>query len=111
VEERGTEPLPDLPRCGGCGELQRPDVVWFEEPLPVAEWHEAARAADRCDCFLVVGTSAVVYPAAGLIRSARYAGAKVIEVNLEKTGASGAADIGLYGPSGQVLPRLVERLK
>ncbi len=111
VEERGTEPLPDLPRCDGCGALLRPDVVWFEEPLPVAEWHEAKRAADRCDCFLVVGTSAVVYPAAGLIRSARYAGAKVIEVNLTTTGASGAADVGLYGPSGELLPRLVERLK
>jgi NAD-dependent deacetylase len=111
AEDRGTDPLPDMPRCGGCGALLRPDVVWFEEPLPVAEWHEAKRAADRCDCFLVIGTSAVVYPAAGLIRSARYGGARVIEVNLRTTGASAAADVGLYGPSGELLPRLVERLK
>jgi NAD-dependent deacetylase len=111
IEERGTEPLPDLPHCDRCGALLRPDVVWFEEALPEHEWHEAKRAAERCDCFLVVGTSAVVYPAAGLIRSARYVGAKVIEVNLEKTAASVAADVGLYGPSGELLPRLLERLK
>ena len=110
LEDRGTEPLDDLPHCP-CGALLRPDVVWFEEPLPVEAWHQAARAADRCDCFLVVGTSAVVYPAAGLISCARSAGARVIEVNLERTGASAAADAGLYGPAGQVLPRLVERLK
>jgi NAD-dependent deacetylase len=107
VGDRGTEPLPDLPRCAGCGASLRPDVVWFEESLPDRQWHEAQRAADRCDCFLVIGTSAVVYPAAGLIRSARCAGAKVIEVNLEKTEASAGADVGLYGPSGYILPRLV----
>jgi NAD-dependent deacetylase len=111
VEDRGTEALPDLPRCADCGGLLRPAVVWFHEALPDAEWHEAESAAHRCDCFLVVGTSAVVYPAAGLISSARYAGAKVIEVNLERTGAGAVADVGLYGPSGELLPRLVERLK
>jgi NAD-dependent deacetylase len=109
VEDRGTEPLDELPRCA-CGHLLRPDVVWFEEPLPVEVWHAAKRAADRCDCFLVVGTSAIVYPAAGLIRSARYGGARVIEVNLERTPASQDADVGLYGPSGEVLPQLVQRL-
>jgi NAD-dependent deacetylase len=108
VEGRGTEALDELPHCAECGHLLRPDVVWFEEALPEEEWQEAKRAAGRCDCFLVVGTSAVVYPAAGLIASARYAGAKVIEVNLERTEASGAADVGLYGPSGELLPRLVE---
>ncbi|HEX5273436.1 MAG TPA: NAD-dependent deacylase [Gemmataceae bacterium] len=111
VADRGTEPLPDLPHCDGCGAMLRPDVVWFEEALPEDQWHEAKRAADRCDCFLVIGTSAVVYPAAGLIGSARYAGARVIEVNLERTEASRSADVGLYGRSGELLPRLVERLK
>jgi NAD-dependent deacetylase len=111
VEERVTEPLPDLPHCDRCRAMLRPDVVWFEEALPEDQWREARRAADRCDCFLVVGTSAVVYPAAGLISGARYAGARVVEVNLERTGASSAADVGLYGPAGDLLPRLVERLK
>ena len=107
VEDRGTEELGDLPCCAACGGLLRPDVVWFEEPLPVGPWHEAKRAAERCDVFLVVGTSAVVYPAAGLVPSARYSGARVIEVNLERTAASATADVGLYGPSGQVLPGLL----
>jgi len=110
VEDRGTEALPDLPHCAACGALLRPAVVWFGEALPMREWEEAQQAAERCDCFLVVGTSAVVFPAAGLIHSARFAGARVIEVNLEKTDASAAADIGLYGPSGELLPQLVERL-
>ena len=73
-------------------------------------------AAHACDVLLVVGTSAVVYPAAWLIPIARgdgevQAGAgTVIEVNLTPTEASRLADVGLYGPSGQMLPRLCERL-
>jgi NAD-dependent deacetylase len=109
ADDRGSEALPDLPRCD-CGALLRPDVVWFGEPLPLDVWHTAERAAAACDCFLVVGTSAIVYPAAGLVQTARSAGAAVIEVNLEPTAASADATVGLYGPSGQVLPRLAERL-
>jgi NAD-dependent deacetylase len=108
VEDRPTEDLPDLPRCD-CGALLRPDVVWFGEALPEDVWRQAARAAATCDCFLVVGTSAVVYPAAGLIDAARRSGAGVIEVNLEPTGACAGA-VGLYGPSGVLLPELVRRL-
>ncbi len=110
TEDRGLEPLPELPKCDRCEALLRPDVVWFHEMLPEAEWAEAARAAAACDCFLVVGTSAVVYPAAGLIDAARLAGAAVVEVNLQRTDASRAAAVGLYGPSGRLLPELVERL-
>jgi NAD-dependent deacetylase len=106
IEERGTEPLGDMPKCA-CGALLRPDVVWFHEMLPDGIWEEAARAVATCDCFLVIGTSAIVYPAAGLIEAARRVGARVVEVNLEPTEASGRVDVGVYGPSGQVLPRLV----
>src|SRR5262249_29638261 len=109
-EERGTEPLPDLPRCEKCGALLRPDIVWFYETLPEEVWMEAGAAAYQCEAFLVIGTSAVVYPAARLVDIARDAGATVIEVNLEKTGAAMGGAIGLYAPSGQVLPRLMERL-
>lgn len=111
VAERGTEPLPDLPHCEGCSALLRPDVVWFHEPLPEAVWQEAEIATARCDGFLVVGTSAIVYPAAGLIEVARQAGATVIEVNLSPAAADALIHIGLYGPSGQILPQLVQRLK
>jgi NAD-dependent deacetylase len=110
IEDRGAEVLDGLPHCAICGALLRPDVVWFEEPLPMDVWAEAETAVDNCQCFLVVGTSAIVYPAAGLIERARYGGAPVIEVNLAATAASQLVDVGLYGPSGQILPQLVQRL-
>jgi NAD-dependent deacetylase len=108
VEERADD-LGDLPRCPDCDAMLRPDVVWFEEMLPEDVWRQAVAAASACDCFLVVGTSAVVYPAAGLIDTARGNGAPVIEVNLKPTAVSHRVDVGLYGPSGEVLPRLMER--
>jgi NAD-dependent deacetylase len=108
--DRGYEDLPELPRCEACGELLRPDVVWFEEMLPMEIWNAAARATAECECFLVVGTSAVVYPAAGLIDAARDVGAAVIEVNPEATFASRRGGLGLRGPSGVILPQLVQRL-
>jgi NAD-dependent deacetylase len=108
--DRDGEELPDLPCCGSCGELLRPDVVWFHEMLPEEEWARAEKAARGCQCFLVVGTSAVVYPAAGLVELARRSAASVIEVNLERTPASDLADISLQGSSGQILPELLQRL-
>jgi NAD-dependent deacetylase len=110
IQERGHEPLPELPRCDHCGELLRPDIVWFHETLPEDMWIEAENAALTCQCLLVVGTSGAVYPAAGLVVLARRAGARVIEVNLERTPASDLMDISLLGPSGLVLPRLLESL-
>jgi NAD-dependent deacetylase len=110
VEDCGTEPLDELPLCAACGAALRPDVVWFTEALPFEVWEEAERAARACQAFLVVGTSAIVYPAADLVRQARRNGAKVIEVNLTTTPASQYADVTLCGPSGQVLPELVKRL-
>ncbi|HEY7090172.1 MAG TPA: NAD-dependent deacylase [Tepidisphaeraceae bacterium] len=108
-QNRANEDLPPLPTCDDCGALLRPAVVWFGEALPPAAWIAAERAADHSDLFLVVGTSAVVYPAAGLIGMAKKAGANVIEVNLEQTDQSTAADVGLYGPAGEILPKLVAR--
>jgi NAD-dependent deacetylase len=110
VEDRGHEPLPDLPRCDACGALLRPAVVWFEEMLPDQVWSKAQEAVERCQCLLVVGTSAVVYPAAGLIDSARSHHAKVIEINLTPTPATSSVDVALLGPSGSILPDLIKRL-
>jgi NAD-dependent deacetylase len=110
LADRPGEALPDLPRCPECGSLLRVDVVWFGEMLPGAVLMAAERAAEECDVLLVVGTSAVVYPAAGMIGLARSAGARVIEVNLEETAASAAADVSLFGPSGRLLPELARRL-
>ena len=118
VADTGPEPLADLPECGACGAMLRPAIVWFHEPLPEDVWEAALIAASECDVMLVVGTSAVVHPAASLVPIAKRrsswdhvrAGAKVVEVNLTETEASSFADVGLYGPSGEVLPKLVERL-
>ncbi len=110
VEERPGEDLAELPHCAGCGALLRPDIVWFHEMLPQDVWRRAGRAAGLCDCFLVVGTSAVVYPAAGLVDLAQDAGARVIEVNPEPSAVSSRVDVHLQGQSGHILPRLVELL-
>jgi NAD-dependent deacetylase len=110
VTDRGTEALADLPRCEACAEMLRPDVVWFEEPLPTKIWSRAVDAVQTCDCFLVVGTSAIVYPAAGLIDVARMEGADVIEANLQPSAASARVDVLLLGPSGTTLPELIKRL-
>ena len=107
--DRGLEPLGELPECLECGGLLRPAIVWFHEILPEDVIEAAMTAASTCDVLLVVGTSAVVFPAASLIPIARGAGATVIESNLTRTEASHQVDIGLYGPSGQVLPRLVAK--
>lgn len=114
VDDRGLEPLGDAPRCPRCQGRLRPHIVWFGEALDDAIWQAALDAASACDVLLVVGTSAVVYPAASLIPVAkrhRPTPAQVIEVNLTPTEASDWADVGLYGPSGVILPQLVQRLE
>ncbi|MBY0457899.1 MAG: NAD-dependent deacylase [Gemmataceae bacterium] len=110
VTNRGLEVLGDAPECPACHGRLRPHIVWFGEGLPQDIWMEAMESADQCDALLVVGTSAVVHPAASLIPIARRKGATVIEINLTRTEASAYADVGLYGPSGEILPRLVRRL-
>lgn len=98
------------PRCG-CGGRMRPSVVWFGERLPEATFEEAAQAAAECALLLVVGTSATVYPAAGLIELAARNGAFVVEVNRETTPLSHLADRSYRDPAGEVLPRLVTRIE
>ena len=113
IENRGLEVLGDRPLCPHCGARLRPNIVWFSEMLPVEIWDTAQVAAAGCDVLLVVGTSAVVYPAASLIpiaKSTRNRGATIIECNLTPTAASTAADIGLYGPAGETLPALLAAL-
>ena len=100
-----------LPRCARCGGLLRPDVVWFGEPIPEAPMRAANAAAASCDVFLSIGTSSVVYPAAGLVGTARDAGATIIEVNPGRTDISDEVDVRLGGPAGQLLPRLVDLLE
>jgi NAD-dependent deacetylase len=100
-------PLPEIPPRCECGGLLRPGVVWFGEALPPRVWASAERAARAADLFLVVGTSAVVYPAAGLAQIAKASGARVVEVNPAATPLSGEIDETLEGPSGELLPQLI----
>jgi len=102
-------PLAGVPlRCPHCAGLARPDVVWFGEPLDLEVLTEARRAA-RCDLFLTIGTSAVVYPAAGLVPEAHAHGAYTVEVNVDATGASETVDLALRGKAEEILDA-VERL-
>jgi len=101
-------PPGEPPRCPRCGAWLRPAVVWFGEMLDPTALDEAAAAAERCDVMLVVGTSGLVYPAAGLPASARRAGADVITVNPEPTDLDELAAIRIRGRAAEVLPRLLE---
>ena len=84
----------------------RPDVVLFGELLPEEVWVEAAERAAACEVCFVVGTSALVYPAAGLPAAAKQAGAFLVEVNPEETPLSVFCDIRLRGAAGEILPLL-----
>lgn len=95
-----------LPRCEGCGELLRPDVVWFGEPLPRRELEESFAAASAADACLVVGTSGVVYPAAGVVTAAAASGAEVVEVNPRETALSATAGVSVRAGAAEAVPRL-----
>jgi NAD-dependent deacetylase len=95
-----------LPTCPSCGGLARPAVVWFGESLDSADV-SAALEACACDVFLIVGTSAIVYPAAGLMDEARRHGAFTIEVNPDATPASVAVDLSIRAAAEVVLPQLI----
>ena len=101
-------PLKELPPRCACGALLRPGVVWFGEALPAEVLEAAFVAARRAEVFLVVGTSAVVQPAAGLPLATKRAGARLIEVNLEPTPLSALADASFRARAGEFLPHLVE---
>lgn len=96
------------PHCPRCGNLRRPAVVWFGESLPAGALNEAEALAVSCELMLVVGTSGLVYPAAGLAWQAAQSGAKVVIVNPEPTELDGAAKLCLRGRSADLLPQLLE---
>ncbi len=99
--------FPDLPPHCFCGGIERPGVVWFGESLPPEIWSQSEQAASAADVFMVVGTSALVYPAAGLVHLAKASGAKVVEVNPAETPVSGMVDFSWRAPAAQALPLLV----
>lgn len=100
----------DLQHCLSCNGLIRPDIVWFGEMLPQQQWTQAEIAASHCDVFISIGTSSLVYPAAGLSQLAKQNGASIIEINLTPT-HSPAIDMVLEGKAGEILPKLVDLLR
>jgi NAD-dependent deacetylase len=96
-----------IPLCPGCGGMLRPGVVWFGEAIPADALQAADIAASNCDIFLSIGTSSLVWPAAGLAELAQQQGAKVIEINLDETPLTGSSHFVLNGKSGVVLPELL----
>jgi NAD-dependent deacetylase len=102
-----TTPLPEIPpRCAECGALLRPDVVWFGESLPGDVLEAAFAVSAACDVMLVVGTSAVVQPAASLPLIAKQNGAALVEINPQPTPLSDYADLVLRQPAAHALPQL-----
>ena len=99
-----------VPKCN-CGGLIRPDVVWFGEYLPEDQFLGGEKAAINSDIFFVIGTSAVVYPAAGLVYTAKQSGATIVEVNIEETALSSIANYSFFGKAGEILPRILEEYK
>lgn len=103
------ERFAEYPPLSAAGHPMRPGIVWFGEALPAEAIERAEAATAACDLFLSIGTSAVVWPAAGFLHAAREAGARAIEVNAEPTQATGTVDVALHGPAGRVLPELARR--
>ena len=99
--------LATLPRCTRCGGLLRPDVVWFGERLAAELLAAADAAAARSDVCLVVGTSALVHPAASLPLRTRAHGGVVIEVNPEETPLTSGAVVSIRGRAAEIVPRML----
>jgi NAD-dependent deacetylase len=106
-ERVSRDELTDLPPYCECGGMLRPGVVWFGEDLPAGAMEHSADAVRSAEVLIVAGTSAQVYPAAGLIPLALRGGATVIEINPEETEFSGEVTIALRGNSAGILPQLV----
>ena len=100
-------PLPKLPPHCACGGMARPGVVWFGEEMPDGMMKEAEHAVASAQVLLVIGTSAVVFPAAGLIPHAKHSGARVVEINTEATVATAMVDCALHGPAAEIMPALL----
>lgn len=88
--------------------VMRPHIVWFGE-MPL-QMERIERALEACDLFVSIGTSGAVYPAAGFVQAARYAGARTVEINLEPTSGARLFDEGVYGPATQAVPAFFDAL-
>lgn len=109
VEKNYEVPLSKLPPlCKKCGQIARPNVVWFEEVIPIRVIDSILLAIEQCDLMLIIGTSGIVEPAASMGLVAKQSNKKVVEINLENTPNTGLYDISLQGKSGEILPLFYE---
>lgn len=110
VPEMAEPAIEVTPPVCGCGALIRPDIVWFGEQLPEEPWRRSVEAIEGADVVVVVGTSSIVYPAAGLAELAVARGKVVVEVNPEPTPLSESATVVLRESASRALPTLLHRL-
>ncbi len=108
VDDNRDVPIAILPGCQHCGSLLRPHIVWFGESLFGDDLVQCSKVLHRCEVLLVIGTSGVVYPAAGFSSIAKQAGAFVAEINLDTTPQSGLLDVSLQGKAKDLVPLLLE---
>ena len=106
-KEKITGTFSEVPPLCKCGNILRPDVVWFGEPLPQDVWGEAMKQVSSCDVMVVAGTSLAVSPANMLPIYAKQNGALIIEVNPEETQMSASMDLSIRSTSANALPELV----
>ncbi len=105
-------PIDELPpHCPHCGGLVKSDTVMFGEPIPRDALDECIEQTRLCDCMLLVGTSAVVYPAAGFPADVRMSGGRLIEMNPNETPLTDLCDVVLRAPAGESLPRVAARVR
>jgi len=105
--EEGIE-VPDCPDCKG---ILKPDAVFFGEALPQETLREATRRSRNCDLFIVIGSTLVIYPAAYIPTYAVEAGAKLAIVNLTSTPFDHYAAVAIQGGAGEIMPRVMERVR
>jgi len=99
------------PRCPDCGGVIKSDTVQFGEPIPPDVLRDCYAAVEGCDCMLVIGTTATVFPAAEFPFAVLRGGGRVIEVNPYESELTRAATLSLAGPGGGVLPRLIHHVR
>ena len=112
ISENHQTPLEEVPPlCPDCGALLRPHVVWFGESLSPTVLQKAFQLSSECDVMFVIGTSALVQPAASLPLAAAEAGAKIVEINPDPTPLTPYADFSFRGKSGEILSFIDEELQ
>ncbi|MBI1886585.1 MAG: NAD-dependent deacylase [Chloroflexi bacterium] len=105
-------PIDELPpHCPDCGGVVKSDTVMFGEPIPRDALEECIQQTAACDCMLLVGTSAVVYPAASFPADVKMQGGKLIEVNPNETPLTETSDVVLRTAAGESLPRVVQKVR